>query len=72
MTDSILIISALLMLVAGFIKENIYQKITALFLTFSLLTIITVSDVLHIFFYIINGFIVHLILMAGYKEYEKK
>ena len=71
MINMILLFAALFVFIIAFTRQAIFYRVSGFFITFMLLTLVVTKDFTHIFLIMINGFIVHLLLLLSYKEYSK-
>ena len=71
MTSHILLFCSLLFLVISIIMQNPFYKISGFMVTFSLMALAITRDTTSILIIMITGFIIHLLLLLSYKEYNK-
>jgi hypothetical protein len=69
-TDFLLII-ALLLFVFSIAKLNVQHRILGMLTVFILAAIVTTSNIQQLFFFIINGVMVHILLLLTYREDDK-
>ena len=71
MTNQILLFCSLLFLVISIMVQNPFYKISGFMTAFSLMVLAITKDITSVLIIMTTGFIIHLLLLLSYKEYNK-
>lgn len=71
MSTEFLLIVAIILFVFSIAKLNVQHRIIGLLSVFILVAIVTTPNIQQLFFFIINGVVVHILLLLTYREKEE-